>query len=145
MAEEESEYKKAKAYSYRLLAMQAVTQGRLQERLHKRGVSHKTAHEVVKDLTQAGYLDDESYAAQLVAKEVARGYGPHAIVAKLISRGVPPSLARQAVETIYTEELERDTIAKLAALPRYSSLPRHKFLSFLYRRGFSVENVRATY
>jgi len=115
--------------------------------LRRKEASAAVVQIVVARLTEAGLLDDQAFAQYWVQnREQFRPRGSRSLRFELRIKGVPDSLAEQAVETI--DEAESAYRAAQARAQRMRGLEREVFRSrlggFLQRRGFTYEIVKET-
>ena len=115
--------------------------------LRRKEASAAVVQIVVARLTEAGLLDDQAFAQYWVQnREQFRPRGSRSLRFELRIKGVPDSLAEQAVETI--DEAESAYRAAQARAQRMRGLERKVFRSrlggFLQRRGFTYEIVKET-
>jgi regulatory protein len=137
------DYSTAKAYVIRRLSLGGTTVSRLSRQLARRGATPDVIEQLMAEMTAAGYLSDTAYGASVVNRTTARGYGPAALVGKLLSRGVPMTMAQSLVREHCSPEVEAEALAKLLSQSRYRVLPRPKLLATLQRRGFSYDAINA--
>ena len=120
----------------------------LRERLLKKGFEGAEVEKTVRELTDAGYLDDEKYAA-LLAGSRARNklWGPAKIAFELKRRGVSPEVVRKTVPR--DPETEEATAAgalvkwlKKSGSPTSLDTPGSaRAYRFLKGRGFSQDTI----
>jgi regulatory protein len=131
----------------RLLGRRAHSQVELRRKLARRGHSAVETEAALDRLVELGYLDDRSFAEELVRRRGAVR-GPLALSAELAARGVDRALANGALSGFEPE-------AQLAAATRlaerlYARKPAlgdrdmlNQVGSKLMRRGFAAQIVRA--
>lgn len=141
-AEKELSEGEARNYALRSLARQGTTTARLSQRLKRRGASPEVIGRLIAEFTAAGYLSDDAYAAAIIARGIARGYGPYGIVGQLTTRGIAAAVAQQLVAAAYPDDKEQEVLQQLLIQPRYRVLPRQKLQATLQRRGFSFSAIR---
>ncbi len=96
----------------RLLSYRQRSVAELELKLKDKGFSQEEIAGAVEYLKDAGYLDDEAYAAALAQSRVRnKSWGPAKISADLAKKGIPPELARKAVEDV---RLEQEATARAA-------------------------------
>lgn len=133
----------ALAYAGRALAMRALSEAELRERLLRRGCPEKIAEEVVALMRGYGYLDDADLAERVGSRP---GLGRRRAEAELRRRGIPEELASAAL----AERSDEDELAQARALlqkhlprARRARDPRANAYAFLARRGFEGAVVMA--
>jgi regulatory protein len=138
------------AYSARILTSRAQTVSELRQKLTRRAAERGDVDEVLRRLTDNGYLNDQRFAESFANwRRDNEGFGQTRVVRDLLARRVAPEVAKRAAETAYssTDEvalieqyLKRKFRGKdLAALFR-----EEKHLAAGFRRlraaGFSAGN-----
>ena len=143
----------AKEQALRLLAARPRTEAQIRERLARDGLA-EVASEVVAWLLRLGYLDDDAYARTRARSLTAPGrLGPRLAERRLVTAGIDPARARQAVaEALRGGEEEspggepaETRLARALALRRTGGGPlddlderaRARLARFLLGRGFS--------
>lgn len=133
----------ALAYAGRALAMRALSEAELRERLRRRGCPEEIAEEVVVLMRGYGYLDDADLAERVGSRP---GLGRRRAEAELRRRGIPDELADAALAERSDEaELEQARALLHKHLPRArrSKHPRANAYAHLARRGFESRAVMA--
>jgi len=134
------------AAAMRLLSHRPRSVAELKDRLLARGFDGTQVDKTVKDLTEAGYLDDEKYAALLAGSRVRnKSWGPSRIILELNRKGISKEIIRKTVVTDAEAEQATATEA-LTKWLRKSSVPAPldraasaRAYRFLKARGFSGE------
>ena len=128
----------------RLLSYRAHSEKELKMKLRRKypaGVAEAAAAKM-RDL---GYIDDESFAAQL-AEELSRSkhYAPQRILSELLSRGVDKEIAENAVSALDIDE--NNGIIELISKMRLPEEPTEKDVARVMRRllsaGYSWSEIR---
>ena len=117
------------------LRARPVSERRLRERLHGRGVRADAEAAAVATLSDAGFVDDERLARGRALALAERGWGDAAIEARLTGEGLSESHVAEAVAEL---EPEARRAAGLVA-----GVPPRKAWALLQRRGFDAETVEA--
>lgn len=102
----------------------------LREKLERKGFEPEAIVFAISEMVRLGYLDDAAYLVRAVEREIARGYGPRFIEAKLRYQGFERKEIEQAVRTLYPRARQQEVIAKLKKSP-----------AALVRRGFGWELI----
>ncbi len=100
------------------------------ERALSRSVDVEIARLVVAELEAASLLDDDRYAAELVAYRLRKGWGPHRIRFDLEQAGIERALARELVDAIDADDLRRAGVVAVGAREGAAAVRR------LSARGF---------
>ena len=94
--------------------------------------------DILRDLKNAGYLDDPYLAQAFARRQLGKLYGPKIITQKLVRM-------RLNKETIDLALEEADIKKQIVAIKKYSlkfpKLDRYKLVSKLYSRGFSTSVI----
>ena len=126
-----------------LLSYRAHARKELAEKLRRKtGCEERELEEVLDRLEELGFLDDRSYAGQVVRSCGRKGYGRQRALAELVRRGIPEELREEALaEMPKTEDaLERFIRARLRDPEDRDEVRRVSAAAV--RRGFSWEEVR---
>jgi regulatory protein len=132
----------AKDRALRLLGVRDRSRRELELRLLRAGFERDVVDQALDELTAAGLIDDERYAAQVVEHAMTgRPAGRRAVMTGLLSKGVDRSLAERALEPLgATEEARAEALASRQAVRLRSLDPAVAFRrlsSLLIRRGFA--------
>lgn len=133
-----------------LLVRREHSRKELARKLEARGVDEGEAMATVERLAEAGWQDDERFAAGLARQRALSGYGPLRIRVELATHGVCDEAIRAAFEAL-AEAGEDDWLDRARDLVRRRHGPgvaddpalRRKAADFLFRRGFDGDTVRA--
>jgi regulatory protein len=151
LSDEQTPLARARAIALRSLAARARTEAWVRARLDRAGLGD-VAGEVVDWLRGLGYLDDPSFARARARSLLAPGrLGPRAAERRLVSAGIPPPLAGEAVRSALGEAAPAGATDPEAALCRalaerragstdLASLDdrtRRRLARFLLGRGFA--------
>ena len=114
----------------------------LRRKLHDRGY-HGVADAVIDALTAAGLLDDERYArAWVTARTGRKAEGRRRLVAELVTRGVPDTLAETVVADELPDVAEQALLRSSAEALRAAGHDRFAVARRLLARGFPEGAVR---
>jgi regulatory protein len=129
---------KAMRFVVNSLAARAQSVAEIEAKLAARGVPADVAAAVVDEASQLGYLEDAELAGQLARGFRARRYGRRRAAGELRRRGLPESVATDALEQAYGGADEA-TLARAALGSRATADARaeRRAVTFLVRRGFS--------
>jgi len=108
----------------RLLSRRPRTRAEVRDRLARRGHPAGEIDDALARLAARGIVDDAALARHWIEVRAARrGYGPGRLIRELESRGVPPEVARRALEDSVREGavepreiLDREAVKRVAAL-----------------------------
>ncbi|MBV8342498.1 MAG: regulatory protein RecX [Gammaproteobacteria bacterium] len=127
-----------------LLARRDFATTELRERLCGRGIAAAVAAAIIAELTAAGALDDERYAANYVAYHAGRGQGPVRIGAELRRHGLTDRAVAAALAGSDWAGLARKVRrARFGVQPPASWSEKARQARFLQYRGFSSDHIRA--
>lgn len=130
-------------YAYRLLARRAYGEKELTDKLLAKGFTEAAVTRTVERLTAQGYLDDARLAADQAERLRERGFGPEAIKAKLVQKGLSSETVGH-IEALDHEAEEMESARRLLA-SRFSAdalkQPQTYARAFrlLLRRGYAQE------
>lgn len=143
-SDEESQNEKAtEAYelALRILASRAMSSGKLLERLVQRDIERSVADAIVQRVIDAGYLNDQEFAASAIERlRTRKKLGDGALRQELVKLGVRSADAEEALrEHAADDATELALAAARERAPRLRSLDRQtaerRLLGFLQRRG----------
>lgn len=133
-----------------MLAARGRASGELRRLLVKKGEAPEVVDEVVARLTQAGFLDDASFARQFTRwKTGGAALSRRRIEQELTRRGVDRQTAAEAIAETFVEEnvdekatIEQAAEKKLRTLAKVDDLTRRRRLySYLARRGYDADAI----
>ncbi|EFB42532.1 hypothetical protein pah_c004o015 [Parachlamydia acanthamoebae str. Hall's coccus] len=142
----EMEYQATKQYVLRKLAVRSYFTQELRQSLLKVLVSDHTITRLIDEMTQKGYLDDQSHGERWIKSQAAKKWGPHIIAQKLKAKGVVIEGLPDLFESLYGADdrkkqiqllLDRQAIKR--NLSDYSQ--RQKAIASLIRKGFSTSEI----
>lgn len=145
-------YLRTREAAVRLLAVRPRSTAELRLRLRQRRMPEEQVRVVVRDLVEAGYLDDLAFARTwLSARLASRPCGIRRLRWELREKGVPAPLIEQAIRETFGEEdpaaaEERYANAVLARRAgAYRRLPLEarfrRIAGLLERRGFAAGTI----
>lgn len=125
-----------KAQNYCSLAEHCVSEVR--EKLYQWGATSAVQDKILSQLCQAGFIDEQRYAAAFVHDKVAfQGWGREKIRMMLLMKHLPSDVVEEALagidETVYNQQLSRLIEQKTGA----------KLARFLAQRGFTTDEIRS--
>jgi regulatory protein len=130
---------RARLFVVRSLAVRMQSEAEIEKKLAARDIPPEVAREAIERVTEYGYIDDASLAAQLARGMQARGYGRRRTEQKLRTRGLPRALADAALDEAYGGRdevaLAREALGRRAVV---DDADRRRAVAFLARRGFSA-------
>ena len=147
--EKSSDVAKARARALETLAAQEVSSGQLYERLCRR-FTEQTAAEVVAEMVEREYVNDERYAEARAHSLLAAKKSRRAAAQNLRQKGLSAQQVAAALETVYApdEDGENPELEAAAALveSRYrgklTAGRRDLVVAALQRRGFAYAVVK---
>jgi regulatory protein len=134
--------------AYELLSRKAWARRELFLRLQRRGAPAPIAEDVIKDLEQQGYVNDQAFAitwAETRARQ--RHLGGRRLRQELARKGVAPSVIEYAIEKAFGQSGEKTEAVAAARrewprlLGRGAEKAPRRLRDYLLRRGFSAELV----
>ena len=132
----------AKGFSLCARREHSVTQ--LKQKLYQRGFSQAAVEDAAIRLEQARALDDVRYAQVWLRSQIRRKRASRAVLAaKLAEAGVSQRIVAEALEELYSSEIELASLANaFEKLNRKPRMTREKFMAALTRRGFSYKSIK---
>lgn len=141
---------KAKVKALDYLAHKPRTEAEVRRKLQRKDYAPTVVNDVIDQLMERGYLDDESYAFEYVQRRFShKGYGPVRLQAELKKRGIDRTLAENAIESLFQSE-DQLAAARQKAQARWPRIAREddprkrrdKLYRYLKRRGFTYDVIR---
>jgi regulatory protein len=128
-----------------LLSRRDFCSRELQQRLTAQGFEPEAALQVVAELSERGFIDDERYAQHYVTLHAERGQGPLRIGRELAGLGVESSLIEAAlsVEEDWARRAREQRIRRFGLAVPCDWAGRARQARFLQYRGFSNDHIRA--
>ena len=147
--EKSSDVAKARARALETLAAQEVSSGQLYERLCRR-FTEQAAAEVVAEMVQREYVNDERYAEARAHSLLAARKSRRAAARNLRQKGLSAQQVAAALEAVYApdEEGENPELSAAVALvesryrPKLAMGRRDLVVPALQRRGFAYAVVK---
>ena len=147
--EKSSDVAKARARALETLAAQEVSSGQLYERLCRR-FTEQAAAEVVAEMVQREYVNDERYAEARAHSLLAARKSRRAAAQSLRQKGLAPAEVAGALEAVYAPEDGGDDPELEAAAALVDSRYRKKLaigrrdlvVAALQRRGFAYPVIK---
>jgi regulatory protein len=137
----------ARKYAFLLLNYRSRSEKELRERLEKKGFSENNISSTLRQLKEAGYLDDHALALDLKRQAFDNKLLGHNSAKRfLLNRGVPDEIIDETLE--YNEETEANKIQKLIekklrTTGNYADKKKERRLwDFLVRKGYSFSTIR---
>lgn len=127
----------------RYLARRDYSRAELAQRLAQRGIAADAIEVALDQLTAAGYLSDERYAASVVAQRTGR-YGKRAIAYVLKEKGVTADAAAAALAPLAATDEFADAMAlwrQRFRTPPATDRDKARQVRFLQARGYPLSVV----
>lgn len=139
---------KAHNVSLHALAARGQSLGEIEKRLRHKELGDEVIAAEIARLSDAGLIDDEALAADLVERwGVRQGMGRQAIASKLRQRSISPEIIESALSVVSNEdeserleEVAADRARKLSGLA--PAVARRRLEAFLARKGYRGSHVR---
>lgn len=134
----------AEKKALRYLGRSPHTRRALKLKLLKKGLAEELVEQVLKRCVERGYIDDRTFAEEWLRIRLLRHpEGRPALMAGLVSRGVPASLAEEVVGLNFNTEVEGECARRFTAkLLRHGDLLPNQLAQKLSARKFSYRVVR---
>ena len=148
MSFEDKDYQKARSLVLRKLSRREYTSIEMLRFLITQGISEEISGQVVLDLQEERFLQDEKYTELFVRSEARKGKGVLWILKKLSEKGIKES--PQKVEALLQDALSTDEEEMIRQFiqrkyPRATQDPKEaqKAVGGLIRRGFRYAKIQA--
>lgn len=148
----ESQASASRARALRLLERRSYSVAELTRKLKEKGDAPEVAAATVERLTEAGLVNDATYAGQVARSYLAgRGASVRRVQMEMTRRGVGRELANEAIAQVRGDEgltseedsVERAARKKLKGLLGLDALTRTRRLTaYLARRGYDMDAIR---
>lgn len=126
-----------------LLTCKPQSRRELERKLAEWGAGEEETESICARMEELGFLNDASYAEQVVRHYTAKGYGVHKVRDELYRRGVPRQLWEDALSVAESPEAAIDAFVQKKLAGRAPERQELKKLSdALMRRGFGWEDIR---
>ena len=112
----------------------------------KSQIEENLLSDIIKDLKENGYIDDEKYVERAINEFMAlKNLSIKEIKYKLLSKGVPTRILDEYIEK-NTEELEEyeQKSANNIALNKSVNMEETEIKQYLMKKGYREENIRET-
>ena len=147
--EKSADLAKARARALETLASQEISSGQLYERLCRK-FTEQTAAQVVAEMVERQYLDDDRYAEVRARSLLAARKSRRAAAQNLRQKGLNQNQIQQALEQVYTPDEEGEDPELEAAASLVESRYRSKLaagrrdlvVAALMRRGFAYPVIK---
>ena len=136
-----------------ILAFRARSSSELARSLVRKGEERPHVEWAIARLTEQGLLDDEAFARSFArAKVVVGKQSRRRVQQDLARRGVSRTVSDDAIDTVFEDEaIDQRSIVEDAARKKLRSLAgldpavqRRRLYGFLARRGYELDDIRAT-
>lgn len=141
----ELEFKAAKQFALRKLAVKSYFTQELKLALQKVLITASTISKVIEEMIRHQYLDDQSHGERWVRTQSAKKWGPHVIAQKLRAKGVFIESFPEILEAEYGSEERRKKIHFLLSKKLQKSddfVSKQKAIASLVRKGFDLEEIQ---
>lgn len=134
---------RARDTAFRMLSSRARTCSQVYNKLIIQGFDEETVSQTVTKLCEDGYLDDFTYARNLIEQRLSRKpYGPRYLLAVLYRAGIDKDVAKEAVGEMVDEARENELAVMFVRSVIPSGISPEKVMRQLYTRGFSITAAR---
>ncbi len=146
--EEDKQLSLAYGYSLRLLARREYSEQELRQKLYTKYPDKNIVDEVISKLLEKNYLSNERYSEMIVRHYIGANCGPQKIRLELMKKGVDPDKQESFLNLSDQDYIQA---AKEIALKKYGDITvldyktKQKVMSFLYRKGFTIEQCHAVF
>ncbi len=136
---------RAKERALRMIGARPLSQRELYDKLIEKGENEAVAAQVLAWLVELRLLDDGEYAAMLVRRYAAKGYGPRRVRDELYRHKVPKELWDEVLEQLpeSDETIDRLLQSKMRGADPSDRAAVKKATDALLRRGYGWEEIRS--
>jgi regulatory protein len=134
--------------AWRFLARRMHSEKELTIKLINKGYNKTNIENIIEELREKKYLNDEHFARQLISEEIElKKNGPILIKNKLLKKGIEMSLLTSLLDESYPEELQYHNCIQHAQkklksyLNKDESSIKNKLANFLTQKGFTWEII----
>lgn len=146
--ENEKHIIKQKSYNY--LGRRLHSEKELRLKLFKSKFSSELIDEVLSELRESNYLDNEQFAREFIEEKSKRSWGKNKIKSALISKGIESKIISEILEEEIDTSLEYEKAMELANKKikslSYKKLDylklKQKINAFLISKGFDFDVIR---
>ncbi len=133
-----------KAKTLELLTRKPQSRRELERKLAEWGAGEEETQVICARMEELGFLNDRTYAEQVVRHYTAKGYGVHKVRDELYRRGVPRELWDEALAAAEDPTDAIDAFLRKRLAGRVPDRVELKKLSdALARRGYGWEDIRS--
>ncbi|MFQ5824089.1 MAG: RecX family transcriptional regulator [bacterium] len=143
------EKKRVKEKAYRYLAARAHSEKEIRIKLVQKGFSSAIVDEVISELKEKSFVDDEAFALSFVrSRMVNKPAGEILLRRELWQKGISEEIIQKALQEAYSEKNQLEFAKELVdkRRSRYKNLEdskrKKRLTDFLLRRGFEWELVK---
>jgi|LakMenE18May11ns_1017448.scaffolds.fasta_scaffold9830110_2 SOS response regulatory protein OraA/RecX len=145
-SDHKTEYKKARGYALKRLALKSYSTPEMRRRLQQKLISDEIIEPLLKDLVEKGYINDREWTEGFIRSQVRKRTGIHVIKAKLQQKGIPLDQIDEALTEAGVAKSQSELIKNLLET-RYKSKnlnnlkQRRQVIAALARKGFSLDAI----
>lgn len=132
----------ARMRAVRIVSASSVSKRDLEQRLIRKGEDPGHARDAVAWMEELSLVDDRETARQIVARGIARGYGPARVKQMLYEKQIPKALWEEALADFPDQEEEIMSFLRGRLAPGADQKERKKAIDALLRRGHSWSAIR---
>jgi regulatory protein len=110
----------------------------------KKGFSPAVADDVLRRLTERGYVNDQAFAKFWVENHgLSRGMSQRRLKAELAKKGVPQDIASEALAAAPRDD--QSELKKVIAKKANKYEDKQKLMAYLARQGFSLDDIKEAF
>lgn len=141
------EYQGTKRFLFYCLARRNYTSQQVKKKLKELLVNEQTASQVIEEMQQLGYLNDEDFVQNYVKSMLAQKKSSKYIVAKLRTKGIQPAHTIKFLDELDTDDQRMENLVgllqgryKLNKSTDYHT--KQKIIASLFRKGFDIDDIK---
>lgn len=137
------QYKSALRAAFYILARSSKTEYEIEKKLKEKQHPEKAIRKVLEYLKEIRYINDESYTESFIkSMRLTAGTSKKSLYYKLAGKGVDSDVIKQKLDDAEIDDYEsalKAAIKKAAGIKGDKREKASKLMSFLYRKGFTME------
>jgi len=141
------EFSKARDYALGVLSRKSITSFGLREKLLEKGYDDIIISEVVNELTDLGYIDDQSYCQMFLEYCLEKVWGKKKIRFEMKNKGLSDELIGLSLENLsdeaFFEPMKEVIISKYGSEDLSDIKVKNKITRYFASRGFDFSQINS--
>lgn len=143
----DSEYSKARDYALNVLSQKSISSSDLLEKITKKGYDEIIGYEVINELTDLGYVDDEAYAGLFLEYCTEKMWGKKKIRYEMKQKGLSDEIIENVLSTFsdddQLENMAETIISKYGHEDINDIKVKNRIIRYFVSRGFDFSKADA--